>query len=68
MHPHPDISVGSEFEDMTECGEIYLRLMQDLTGNYCFHFIRTFAWQAISMAFMSVFMTIFGICSYMSVM
>lgn len=47
FHPHPDISMGKEFMDLTECGKITDTLGKDVIGNFCFEFVTTFAAQSI---------------------
>lgn len=68
QHPHLDIDQGKEYESLTECGKITETLARDLLGNFCFDFVRPFATHSIWMSVLSVCMTIFGFCAYLSVM
>lgn len=68
IHPHADLVYGREFQQFTECGKITETLSKDIVGNFCFEYMWSFGNQAIWMAVLSVFMTIFGVCAYLSVM
>lgn len=68
LHPHPDIVKGKEYESLTECGQVTERLARDLLGNFCFAFVQPFSTHSIWLSVLSVCMTLFGFCAYLSVM
>ena len=68
MHPHLDLIVGKEYESLAECGKITEKMARDLLGTFCFQFVKPFATHSIWLSVLSVCMSLFGFCAYLSVM
>lgn len=58
---------GEGYEDIMDC-RVIRQIAQDGLGNYCYEFVLNWIRQAIFIIILAPIMTLFGICSFFSVM